>query len=174
MSESRTVPMAEVYRRYSGDVFQYIVRRTGDRALSDDLTSETFLRAIHAYGSYQDLGKPVRAWLVTIARNLVSDHLRSAHHRRTVAYGDAMPEPPSSTDHPEQQALLSELSDELKHAMSTLPAAQRQCLYLRFYAGKSVSETARLLDKNDISVRAIQYRGTTRLRDRLAQLAPPR
>lgn len=155
--------MAEAYRRYSGDVFGYLAKRSGDLGLAEDLTSETFLRAWKARESFADHGKPVRAWLVTIARNLLNDHRRSAYCRVTVLVGD--PATGVAPDNSEAEVIQREVGRQVWMAIHELGPVQRQCLFLRFFAAKSVAETARILRRNDASVRAIQHRATVRLRD---------
>jgi RNA polymerase sigma-70 factor (ECF subfamily) len=166
------VPFADIYRRYRRDVFGYVFSQTGNRALGEDLTSETFARALRHGCTYIDRGKPVRAWLVTIARNLIRDHNKCAYERTTSLLGaDPIPEvvlPLEHADDPERRAVFSELTQRLYAAMRELPGEQRACLYLRFIEGRSVAETAGLLQKNEPAVRALQYRAIRKLRDCLA------
>ena len=58
-------------------VHGYLLSRCGDRATAEDLTSETFVRALRRIDSLSAQGRDVGAWLVTIARNLALDHLKS-------------------------------------------------------------------------------------------------
>lgn len=166
------VPFADIYRRYQRDVFGYVLSQTGNSTLGEDLTSETFVRALRHGCTFVDRGKPVRAWLVTIARNLVRDHNRCAYERTTSLLGaDPIPEvwiPQQQADDPEQRAMFGELTDRLYAAMRELPGDQRTCLYLRFIEGRSVAQTAELLGKNEPAVRALQYRAIRKLRDCMA------
>ncbi len=74
----------ELYRAYSRPVFRYIRNRLGDEDLAEDLTSEAFLRALRGIRGFKWQGHGIHAWLLTIARNLVTDHLESAPHLREV------------------------------------------------------------------------------------------
>lgn len=165
------IPIADVYRRYASDVFRYVVGVTGDRALGQDLTSETFVRALKYAHTYSDRGLPARAWLVTIARNLVRDHMRSAYQRKAELLGlrpggDIVPAVDGSAD-PERAAVRRELAEHLSQAMAELSVDQRECLHLRFFAGRSVAETARALNRNEQAVRAVQHRALRKLRQLL-------
>jgi RNA polymerase sigma-70 factor (ECF subfamily) len=68
----------QLYDRYVDVVFRFVLFRVGDRPLAEDLTSETFLRALRRISSVSYQGRDVGAWFVTIARNLVLDHVKSS------------------------------------------------------------------------------------------------
>src|SRR5438093_10240655 len=80
-----TSAFASLYDRYVDVVFRYVLFRVGDRELAEDVTSETFLRALRRITSVSYQGRDVGAWFVTIARNLVLDHVRSSRFRLEIA-----------------------------------------------------------------------------------------
>jgi RNA polymerase sigma-70 factor (ECF subfamily) len=152
-----------LYRRHHGDVYRYLLSRTGDRALAQDLTSETFLRAFRSRESYRDRGQPT-AWLVTIARNLVLDHLGSARHRyETCTDWEVIADTWCAPDDPEAHTIQREARDRLHSALRLLPYRQGQCVFLRFVVGLSVDETATLLRVNPPAARAVQHRALRKL-----------
>ena len=67
-----------IYDLYAPPVHRYLLHRLGDRTLAEDLTSETFVRALRRIDSLTFQGRDVGAWLVTIARNLVLYHVKSS------------------------------------------------------------------------------------------------
>src|SRR6185312_4731566 len=77
-----------LYGRYVGPVGRFLSARVADRALAEDLTSETFTRALRRIDSVRDQGRDVGAWLSTIARNLVLDHVKSSRHRLETTTGE--------------------------------------------------------------------------------------
>ena len=79
-----------IYDRYVDTVFRFIYFRVGNRPLAEDLTSDTFLRALKRIGSFTWQGRDLGAWLVTIARNLVADHFKSGRYRLEVTTGDVL------------------------------------------------------------------------------------
>ena len=81
-----------LYAEYAGMVSKFVAGKVPDLGLAEDLTNETFLRALRRLDSVSDQGRDVGAWFTTIARNLVLDHLKSSRHRleRTAA---EIPEP---------------------------------------------------------------------------------
>src|SRR5436305_1602880 len=77
-----------LYDRYVDVVYRYIYYRVANATLAEDLTSETFLRALRRISSYTWQGRDFEAWLVTIARNLIADHFKSGRYRMEVATSD--------------------------------------------------------------------------------------
>src|SRR5947209_9039991 len=72
----------QLYGRYVSGVSGFLGNRVRDRGLVEDLTSETFARALRRIDSVRDQGRDLGAWLTTIARNLVVDHTRSSRYQR--------------------------------------------------------------------------------------------
>jgi RNA polymerase sigma-70 factor (ECF subfamily) len=79
-----------LYDRYFDTVFRFVYFRVGNRQLAEDLTSDTFLRALKRIGSFTWQGRDLGAWLVTIARNLVADHFKSGRYRLEITTGDVL------------------------------------------------------------------------------------
>ncbi|GAA3056370.1 sigma-70 family RNA polymerase sigma factor [Streptomyces olivoverticillatus] len=79
-----------LYDQYADTVYRYIYYRVGGRATAEDLTSETFLRALRRIGTFTWQGRDFGAWLVTIARNLVADHFKSSRFRLEVTTGEML------------------------------------------------------------------------------------
>jgi RNA polymerase sigma-70 factor (ECF subfamily) len=158
-----------LYDRYVDVVYRYALLRVGDRNLAEDLTSETFLRALRNISSISYQGRDVGAWFVTIVRNLVLDHVKSSKYRLEVSTAEPA-EPPSSvtTSGPEAHVLNNATSTELMRCIDTLGADQRECVILRFCQGLSVSETAEMMGRGEGAIKALQHRAIRRL----AQLLP--
>lgn len=158
----------EIYLRYRQSIVDYVYSRTGNHALAEDVTSETFLRALRSIQSVHYSGKELRAWLITIARNLVIDTMRSSWHRHAVIT-DEVPEALGRFDSPEQNVLDGFDRAVLLRCIGDLTAPQRECLWLRFFANLSVDEVGERMGRNAMSVRALQYRAVKRL----AEILPP-
>ena len=80
----------QLYDRYVDTVFRFIYFRVNDRALAEDFTSETFLRALRRIGTINYQGRDIGAWFVTIARNIILDHMKSARHRLEITTADTL------------------------------------------------------------------------------------
>jgi RNA polymerase sigma-70 factor (ECF subfamily) len=156
-----------LYDRYVDSVFRYVLFRVGDRTLAEDVTSETFLRAYRRIASISYQGRDVGAWFVTIARNLVLDHVKSSRFRLEVSTAD--PEDGYSVESGPESQVLSRLTHvELLRCVRLLGDDQRECIVLRFLQGLSVAETAAVMNRNEGAIKALQHRAIRRL----AQLLP--
>jgi RNA polymerase sigma-70 factor (ECF subfamily) len=157
-----TAAFGALYDRYVDTVYRYLYYRVGQRQLAEDLTSETFLRALRRIGTVTWQGRDLGAWLVTIARNLSADHFKSSRFRLEVATAD-MRDADRLTDGPEGAVLDALTNATLFAAVKKLNAEQQECILLRFIHGMSVSETAEAMGKNDGAVKALQYRAVRSL-----------
>ena len=154
----------QLYDRYFDVVFRFVYFRVNDRTLAEDFTSETFLRALRRITTISYQGRDIGAWFVTIARNIVLDHLKSARHRLETPTANTIEghNPAPST---EAAVLASLQSQRLMQAVAKLGDEQRECIVLRFVQGMSVSETAAIMDKNDGAIKALQHRAVRKLAD---------
>jgi RNA polymerase sigma-70 factor (ECF subfamily) len=162
-----TTAFARLYDRYVDVVFRYVLFRVGDRELAEDVTSETFLRALRRITSVSYQGRDVGAWFVTIARNLVLDHVKSSRFRLEVATAE-VDDSRRVEFGPEQQVISKVTSAALLECVEQLGDDQRECIVLRFLQGLSVAETAKVMHRNEGAVKALQHRAVRRL----AQLLP--
>ncbi|MEU5691463.1 sigma-70 family RNA polymerase sigma factor [Actinosynnema sp. NPDC020468] len=156
-----------LYDRYVDVVYRYVLFRVGDRTLAEDVTSETFLRALRSIGSISYQGRDVGAWFVTIARNIVFDHVKSSRYRLEVTTAE-LADNREVADGPEQEVLTDATNAELLRCVAQLGDDQRECITLRFIQGLSVAETAARMGRNEGAIKALQHRAVRRL----AQLLP--
>jgi RNA polymerase sigma-70 factor (ECF subfamily) len=155
-----------IYDRYVDTVFRFIYFRVGNRQLAEDLTSDTFLRALKRIGSFTWQGRDLGAWLVTIARNLVADHFKSGRYRLEVTTGDVLDadrEDRGPEGSPEAAVVDHITNVALLSAVKQLNPEQQECIVLRFLQGFSVAETAQAMGKNEGAIKALQYRAVRAL-----------
>jgi RNA polymerase sigma-70 factor (ECF subfamily) len=157
-----------LYQRYQDVVFRYIVYRMGDRGTAEDLTHETFVRALRRIGTVTYQGRDIGAWFVTIARNLVLDQVKSSRYRLESTTDNIVELAPPTTSGPESQVLESAQRDALLRCIDMLNPDQKECITLRFLHCLSVAETAEKMVRNEGAVKALQHRAVKRL----AQLMP--
>ncbi|OEV13416.1 ECF subfamily RNA polymerase sigma factor, BldN family, partial [Streptomyces nanshensis] len=151
-----------LYDQYSDTVYRYIYYRVGGRATAEDLTSETFLRALRRIGTFTWQGRDFGAWLVTIARNLVADHFKSSRFRLEVTTGEMLDA--NEVERSPEDSVLESLSNAaLLEAVRRLNPQQQECVTLRFLQGLSVAETARAMGKNEGAIKTLQYRAVRTL-----------
>ncbi|MEU2599077.1 ECF subfamily RNA polymerase sigma factor, BldN family [Streptomyces hirsutus] len=151
-----------LYDQYSDTVYRYIYYRVGSKANAEDLTSETFLRALRRIGTFTWQGRDFGAWLVTIARNLVADHFKSSRFRLEVTTGEML-DANEVARSPEDSVLEYLSNAALLDAVRRLNPQQRECVTLRFLQGLSVAETARVMGKNEGAIKTLQYRAVRTL-----------
>ena len=148
-----------LYDRYVDQVYRYIAYRVASSAVAEDLTSETFLRALRRIGSFTWQGRDVGAWFTTIARNLVADHYKSGRYRLELTTDDVTDSGSAPTIEGPERAVLEGMTNKvLLQAVKKLNAEQQECIVLRFLQGMSVSETAQVMGKNEGAIKALQYR----------------
>jgi RNA polymerase sigma-70 factor, ECF subfamily len=165
--EGDMVAFGDLFDRYYDVVYRYVLFRTGDRTLAEDITQETFVRALRRITSVSYQGRDIGAWFITIARNLIFDHVKSSRYRLEQTTGEIIELSPA-TGGPEQQVLDGATNDELLRCVRKLNPDQQECIQLRFLQGLSVAETAEIMDRNEGAVKALQHRAVRRL----AQLLP--
>jgi len=161
----------ELYDHYVDTVYRYVLFRVGDRSLAEDLTSETFVRALRRISSVSYQGRDVGAWFITIARNLVLDHVKSGRYRHEVTTADVADvsgRTAGVTSGPENEVIAAATNAELMRCVAKLNPDQQECIVLRFLQGLSVAETADRMGRNEGAIKALQHRAVRRL----AQLLP--
>jgi RNA polymerase sigma-70 factor (TIGR02952 family) len=152
----------ELYDHYVTVVHRYVYHRVGDRATAEDVTSETFVRALRRIDSLSFQGRDVGAWLVTIARNIIRDNVKSSRYRLEVSTAD-MRDEDRATEGPEDAVVQHLTNQQLLECVQQLGSEQQECIVLRFLQGLSVSETAEIMGKKDGAIKALQHRAVRRL-----------
>jgi len=151
-----------IYDAYVDVVFRYVYFRIHDKHLAEDFASETFVRALRRIDSVSFQGRDICAWLITIARNIIRDHLKSSRYKLEVTSAD-MRDADRATDGPEDEVLSGLTHAELLSCVKQLNSEQQECIVLRFLQGLSVSETALAMNRNDGAIKALQHRAVRRL-----------
>jgi len=144
---------AHLYRRYLPRMYHYVRARLDREEDAADLTQQIFLHALAALPGYQPRGVPFAAWLFRIARHAVSDFYR---RRRAVVSWDSFPEAlwgASALQDMDALLLQRERLTRLKTLLARLKPAQRELLALRFAAGLSSSEIARVVGRSPAAVK---------------------
>ena len=152
----------QLYDHYHASVYRFLYYRVGSVPLAEDLTAETFFRALRSMSSFRWQGKDFGAWLMTIARNLTTDHFKAGRTRLESTTED-MTRLDTTTDGPEDAVLASLTNEALLAALSELPTEQRECLVMRFLQCLSIAETAEVLERSAGAVKQLQLRGVRNL-----------
>ena len=151
-----------LYDHYQPSVYRFLYYRTRSQPLAEDLTSETFFRALRRMDNFRWQGKDFGAWLMTIARNLTTDHFKAGRTRLEMTTEDMSPHD-DATEGPEDAVIATLTNEVLLKALTELPNEQRECLIMRFLQGMSIAETAQALQRSDGAVKQLQLRGVRNL-----------
>jgi len=151
-----------VYDRYVDQIYRYLYYRVGSHALAEDLTSETFLRALRRIDSFTYTGKDIGAWFTTIARNLVTDHVKSSRFKLEVSTADML-DADRGDDGIETQVIERLRDAALLDAVRRLKPEQQECIVLRFLQGLSVAETSGVMGRSEGAVKQLQLRAVRAL-----------
>jgi RNA polymerase sigma-70 factor, ECF subfamily len=153
-----------IYDTYAGRLYRFLALRVTEPADAEDLLQRVFVKVIEALPRYEDRGLPFGAWLFRIARNVAIDHARA---RPTDDALTVVIEQPDDTGQP---ALLAERAADrrlVRDALDQLTPEQRDVIVYRFFAGLEAREIGALMGKREGSVRALQFRALSKLRQHL-------
>ena len=155
---------SELYGRYAQDVNRFALYLCGDRSLAEDLTSETFVRALCGPTDLK-LGT-VKAYLFAITRNLYRDSL--AKLGRTVAT-ESLPERHDPRPSPEVSARDRQDLQNTLRVIQTLPEEQREALLLASDGELSYEEIGRILGCSVPAVKVRVHRARMALKAGLSE-----
>lgn len=168
-----------LYARYQPQIYTYLRRRTGDQQLSEDLTSDVFVRALTRIGTFTWRGSDFGAWLATISRNLLLDHYKSSRHRREVPTGDMYDQDLTVGDIGDQFTECLTRADvlaELRKALADLTPDQWECLWLRYWHDLPFGDIGKRMDRTmqaaqRLNGRALQSLSTPEIKAALLNAA---
>ncbi len=148
-----------------GSIYRYALRLTGRTELAEDLTQETYLRGWRAKHKLRD-SRAARVWLLRIATNLWTDHLRRGRFE-PVTFEDEppCPRPSPGTINEERENVRLALA-----AMDALPPRQRQVLYLVTCENMTNSDVATILEISEAAVKSNLSLARKEMRLRLKDL----
>lgn len=158
-----------LYDEHFEAIFRYVLVRTGNVTLAEDLTSQTFFKALRGFWRLRLTGAPPSAWLFRIATNEVNSHFR--RQRRRSRWEGAPPpgDEPAAREAETAQARLErdELLRELAQALRGLAPDEQALVVLRYFEGKSFSEIARILGRREGTLAMRTHRALDKLRAEL-------
>jgi RNA polymerase sigma-70 factor (ECF subfamily) len=153
---------SELYRRYARDVHRFSLYLSGDPALADDITAETFVRAL--CGATDLRVDTVKAYLFAIARNLFRDAME--RQGRLIAIGD-LPEDADPAPLPDRAAEDSQTLSAVLKAIQRLPESQREALLLSLEEDLRYDQIGAILGCSAAAVKVRIHRARVQLRAEL-------
>jgi RNA polymerase sigma-70 factor (ECF subfamily) len=147
---------ARLYDAYVERVTRYIYFRVSEETDTEDLVSQVFLKAWENLDRYKMGSSPFIAWLYTIARNLVIDHYRTKKDSLPLEEAIALP---SEMEMPDEEAQTRFDLQAMRDALQFLTSDQQQALILKYIAGLPNDSIAKIMNKQEGTVRGLQMRG---------------
>jgi RNA polymerase sigma-70 factor (ECF subfamily) len=146
---------AELYDACVERVYRYIYFRVTDDIAAEDLTSQVFLKAWENLDRYQVGSSPILAWFYTIARHLVIDFYRTQKGSVPLDEVNALPAKGQS---PAEEVELRFSLQAMRDGLQALTDDQQQVLILKYIAGLPNQNIAKMMNKREGAVRALQMR----------------
>ena len=176
----REAAYRELIRRYERPVFALLFRMVRDRELAEDLSQETFVKALNAIDSYRPEFK-FSSWIFKIANNAAIDHLRRRELDTLSLDGSPHAETPEAMqatalqiglrqESPLDAVVARELGGTIEAAIGRLRPEYRSCILLRHVEGRAYEEIAEILSLPLGTVKTYIHRARNELRLALAHL----
>ncbi|CAM2007956.1 RNA polymerase sigma factor [Acanthopleuribacter pedis] len=174
--QGNLVPFEQLYDRYFDTIFHHILYRVGSAADAEDLTAQTFFKALKNHWRFRWQGVPVLAWLYRIAGNETNSFLRK-NKRRVLTDGARFDETQTGGTNPADQELISaerELAKfqafgAIQESITKLKPIDQTLIVLRFLEQKSFKEIADITGKRVGAVTMRTHRALNALRAHLEE-----
>ena len=153
------------YQDHRSAVYRYVRFRVATREAAEDVTSEVFMKALRSFERYDPTLAAPRTWLLRIARNAVTDHLRVLRRRGSLHVTlDRVPDLVADVPDQEERLLRQERIQTLLNGNQTLSQADQEILSLRYGAGLGNGEIADRLGVSHNAVAVLLHRALKRLK----------
>lgn len=164
LARNKREAFEEMYDTLMPKVYRYVSYRIGNVSIAEDITADVFEKALKHFDSYTSEKASQATWLMTIARNTITDHFRKESRIQVVREEDA-PEEASREPEVHEQVAQTEEARQLKICLAELPQLDQDIISLKFGAGMNNREIARTLKVSESNVGTRLYRAVKRLRD---------
>jgi RNA polymerase sigma-70 factor (ECF subfamily) len=152
----------QIYDRYFESIFSFILRRTDEEEIADDLTSQTFFNALQGLKKYEFRGLPFSAWLYRIASNEVNKHFNKKKSKRVFSLEEERLF--EIIDGEDDLTFSSEHIDQLIKTLNELPTDVMEVLELRFFEDRSFKEISFILNISESGAKMRLYRALEKLK----------
>lgn len=151
-----------VYTQYFRSVYKYLVSLCRDETLAEELTQETFFKALQQIGTFKGECK-LYVWLCQIAKNAYFSHLRKEKPREDIKELDEVPDETQI----EESLVQSETAFAVHKALHQMPEPYKEVLSLRIFGELSFVEIAHLFGKTESWARVTYHRARIKLKEML-------
>lgn len=158
-----------LFDEHAEPLLKFLIYRTGDRALAEDVVADTFERALRKRSLFDRARGTEKAWLYTIATNLLRDGARKREVEERAYQSSLVPALVGADDDRDGGLHRFEARATVMEALDVLSAEEREAVALRFGADMTLPEMARVLDQPLTTVEGRVYRALRKLRTELAE-----
>lgn len=171
--DGNVITIEMIYDDYFDAILAYVINRVGCVATAEDITSQTFFKALRKLGSFKWTGVPISAWLYRIATNEVNSMLRTRQRRPHSSIEDTM-EFPAAHFSPEDELREAQTDLEKNHVflmlndvIKELKPLDQTLVVLRFLEHKPFAEIAEIVGKREGAVTMRTHRALKKLQTHL-------
>jgi len=156
----------EFYERFFDKVYKYAYRKVKNRSDAEDITEETFLKALKGFKNFEERFEGgLDVWMYTIERNVVRDYFRRQTGFSVLPFEERWSiilNPP--IDDPYVTAERAEIKEIINTSLNDLPEQYREIIEFRFFRNMSLKEIANIMGKSIGAVKVLQFRALQKLR----------
>jgi RNA polymerase sigma-70 factor (ECF subfamily) len=165
---------AKLYDQYYPKIFGYVLRRTVNLEAAQDITSETFFKALRRLWQFRWRNISFSSWLYKIASNEINQYFRKAEYKKSISLEELQEQgfEPISPNDPESKLIeaqekLKQHQDflEIQVKIVRLPAKYQEVIALRFFEQKQIKEISEILGKKEGTVKSLLHRAVEKLRE---------
>lgn len=157
--------LTELYEYYFPRVYQYLLGKTKDSSLADELVSDTFIRMYQHLEQFDPDKGAFSTWLFRIAQNVLNKYYGSKSYTLNVPWDESFDPPDERQETPEGEVLTQERTEELRAAILQLPARQQKILEMAYWLEMNSTEIAEKLGMAPSSVRVALKQARDRLKE---------
>lgn len=154
----------QIYKTYFNDVFLYIRRLSGDDHIAEEITSETFFRAMQAINSFRG-DCDVRVWLCQIAKNCYYSYIRQANRTESIDEIDL----PQQADSVEEQLAKQDEASQIRRILHHVQEPYKEVFMWRVYAQLSFRQIGQMFGKSENWACVTYHRAKTIIQKRLEE-----
>jgi RNA polymerase sigma-70 factor (ECF subfamily) len=165
---------AKLYDQYYPKIFGYILRRSANLEAAQDITSETFLKALGKLWQFRWRNVSFSSWLYKIASNEINQYFRKAEYKKSISLEELHEQGFELLSPHDPESELIEAQEELKQhqefleiqkKITRLPAKYQEVIALRFFEKKQINEIAEILGKREGTIKSLLHRAVEKLRE---------
>lgn len=156
-----------IYRRYFNDVFKYLLRLSNDEHIAEEITADTFFRALRKIDSFRG-DCDLRVWLCQIAKNSYLSYIRKRGHTEELEYEKLanIIDPSKST---EEKCIISDTAEEIQNILHDIPEPYKEVFMWRVFAELSFKEIAQIFKKSENWACVTYHRARAKIIERLEE-----